>query len=68
MFFSKNVKYLCKMQDKTLVELANELNMSKQNLNRLLNVNNPTAETLITFSDLFKIKIDDLIRKDLTNL
>lgn len=67
MYFNQNVKYLCSINSISQTKLAKLLNTSKQSLNSILNNNNPTARIIIDISNIFKISIDDLLLKDLTD-
>ena len=66
MLFNKNMKYLTKERIKQS-ELARILNISRQSVSDLINSNDPKASTLIKISDIYKVSIDDLLRKDLEN-
>lgn len=66
MLFNKNMKYLTKERIKQS-ELARILNISRQSVSDLINSKDPKASTLIKISDIYKVSIDDLLRKDLEN-
>lgn len=66
MYFNQNVKYLCVINNISLTYLAKLLNTSKQSLNSILKANNPTARVIIDISNIFKISIDNLLLKDLS--
>lgn len=63
-YFVKNLKYLTKNKINQN-QLAILLNVSRQAIGNLLKTNDPRANTLIKISDIYKISIDDLLRKDL---
>lgn len=65
-YFVKNLKYLTKNKINQN-QLAILLNVSRQAIGNLLKTNDPRANTLIKISDIYKVSIDDLLRKDLEN-
>ena len=67
MHFSKNIKFLRKRRGRTQGEVAAALDMKRSTLSGYENeVAQPAVETLIAFSDYFKIATDILIRDDLS--
>jgi transcriptional regulator with XRE-family HTH domain len=70
MLFKENIKLLRKRKSRTQDVVAGELGFSRSTLNSYENgsVINPTVESLIAFSNYFKISIDTLLRVDLGRL
>ena len=70
MFFSNNIKLLRMRRKRTQDVVAGELGFSRSTLNSYENgiIVNPTVEALISFSDYFKISIDNLLRLDMSRL
>ena len=70
MLFKENIKLLRKRKNRTQDVVAGELGFSRSTLNSYENgaVINPTVESLIAFSNYFKISIDTLLRVDLSRL
>ncbi|HTX89534.1 MAG TPA: LexA family transcriptional regulator [Bacteroidales bacterium] len=69
MFFHSNIKFLRKRRELTQEDVAGSLNMKRSTLNNYENkVAQPGMETLIVFSNYYRIAIDTLIRVDLTSL
>ena len=67
MYFSKNIKLLRKRRGRTQGEVADALGMKRSTLSGYENeVAEPAVDTLIAFSDYFKIAADVLIREDLS--
>ena len=65
MHIGNNLKLLRKRIGKSQEEVAQNLNMSRSTYSGYENgVAQPNLESLITFSDFFKVQIDDLIRKN----
>jgi len=66
-FFAQNIKLLRKRRNKTQDDLAFALNMKRSTLSGYENnIGQPQVETLIAFSDYFKISIDTILKIDLT--
>lgn len=69
MYFGPNIKFLRKRRDLTQEDVANTLNLKRSTLNNYENrVAQPPMETLVAFSNYYKIAIDTLIRVDLASL
>jgi len=69
MFFSSNIKFLRKRRGFTQDDIAAALEMKRSTLSGYENnVAQPGIETLIAFSNYYKIAIDTLIRVDLVKL
>jgi transcriptional regulator with XRE-family HTH domain len=65
--FAQNIKLLRKRRNKTQDDLAFALNIKRSTLGGYENnIGQPQIETLICFSDYFKISIDTLLKVDLT--
>lgn len=64
--FTKNLKFLTKTKINQN-QLAAKMGITRQAVTKLLNTNDPRANTLIKISDIYKVSIDDLLRKDLEN-
>lgn len=69
-FFGTNIKFLRDRKRKTQEDVARELAIKRSKLNsyEFAVTLNPPVETLIIFSDYFKISIDTLLRVDLREL
>lgn len=66
MYFSVNCKILRKANDLTQAGLANLLGLQATSVSAWENgLSHPNANTLIELSNLFKVSIDDLLKKDL---
>ena len=69
MYFGSNIKFLRKRRELTQEDVAGTLNLKRSTLNNYENLaSQPGMETLISFSDYYKIAIDTLIRVDLTKI
>lgn len=69
MFFSSNIKILRKRIGKTQDEMASILNLKRPTYSGYENnISFPTAETLLAFSNFYKIAIDTLFRIDFSKL
>lgn len=69
MFFSSNIKILRKRIGKTQEEMASILNLKRPTYSGYENnISFPTAETLLAFSNFYKIAIDTLFRVDFATL
>lgn len=69
MFFSSNIKFLRKRRGMTQEDAATSLEMKRSTLSGYENnVAQPAMDSLIAFSNYFRIAIDTLIRVDLTAL
>ncbi len=66
MYFSSNIKYLCKINNITFIELAELCGTNRQNIYSILTTNSPTAKTAIKMANIFDISLDDLLLKDLS--
>lgn len=66
-YFKSNLLYLLDKNDLSKSELARKMNVTKQAMTTLFKTENPQANTLIVLSEIFKISIDDLLKKDLSN-
>lgn len=68
-YFSSNIKLLRKRRGRTQDDVAFSLKMKRPTLSGYENgVAEPAIETLVTFSDYFKIAVDTLIKTDLAQL
>jgi transcriptional regulator with XRE-family HTH domain len=69
-YLTSNLKFLREKKGVTQQALSEQLDMSRSKLNSYENGvnNNPPAEDLMRFSDLYKISIDTLLRVDLLKL
>lgn len=68
-YFGSNLKLLRKKQEITQEELASQLSITRVKLNAYENAHSdPTIESLIIFSEHFKVSIDNLIKKDFNSL
>jgi len=68
-YFASNIKLLRKRRGRTQDDVAFALKMKRPTLSGYENgVAEPGIETLVLFSDYFKIAVDTLIRTDLTKL
>jgi transcriptional regulator with XRE-family HTH domain len=70
MYFSQNIKLLRSRKKRTQDVVAQAMGFSRSTLNSYENalILNPTIESLIAFSDYFKVAIDTLVRVDLGKL
>lgn len=69
MHFAKNIKLLRSRQKKSQDELATELGITRSTLSAYENgTSEPGFETLMRFSDYFKISLDKLLKTDLSGL
>lgn len=69
MYFSSNIKILRKRIGKTQDEMAAVLNLKRPTYSGYENnISFPTAETLLAFSNYYKIAIDTLFRIDFSKL
>jgi transcriptional regulator with XRE-family HTH domain len=69
MYFGPNIKYLRKRRGLTQEDVAGSLNLKRSTLNNYENLAaRPGMETLVSFSDFYRIAIDTLIRVDLAKL
>lgn len=67
MEISKNLKLLRNRLKKSQGEVANDLKMTRSSYSGYENnVAQPNLESLIAFSDYYKVSIDDLVRKDMS--
>ena len=63
MYFGPNIKFLRKRRGLTQEDVAGSLNLTRSTLNNYENlVAQPGMETLVSFSDFYRIAIDTLIR------
>ena len=68
-YFASNIKLLRKRRGRTQDDVAFALKMKRPTLSGYENgVAEPGIETLVLFSDYFKIAVDTLIRTDLSKL
>ncbi len=69
MFFNSNIKFLRKRRGLTQEDVAGALNIKRSTLNNYENlVAQPGMETLVVFSNYYRVAIDTLIRVDLSKL
>lgn len=69
MYFGPNIKFLRKRRELTQEDVAGSLSLTRSTLNNYENrVAQPGLETLILFSNYYRIAIDTLIRVDLSAL
>jgi transcriptional regulator with XRE-family HTH domain len=69
MYFGLNIKFLRKRRQLTQEDVAGSLDLKRSTLNNYENLaSQPGMETLISFSNYYKIAIDTLIRVDLAKL
>ena len=69
MFLAENLKFLRKRRKKTQDDVAFALELKRSTLNGYENgIGEPKLERLIALADYYRIRIDDLVRKDLTKL
>lgn len=69
MFFSSNIKFFRKRRGFTQEDVARSLGMKRSTLSGYENnIAQPGMEALISFSNLYKVAIDTLIRIDLAKL
>ena len=66
-YFKSNLLHLLDKNNLSKSELARKMNVTKQAMTTLFKTENPQANTLIVLSEIFKISIDDLLKKDLSN-
>lgn len=66
MYFSQNIRYLCKINNITYIELAELFETNRQNIYSILSTNSPTAKTAIKMANIFDVSLDDLLLKDLS--
>ena len=68
MFFYKNLKYLRNKNNLSQTELAKILNYSSRDAIKALEsgIQKPSFEKLIEIRNFFKISLDDLVFKDLS--
>lgn len=69
-FFGTNIKFLRERKRKTQEDVSKELAIKRSKLNsyEFAVTLNPPVETLLAFSDFFKMSIDTLLRIDLREL
>ena len=68
MEIGKNLKLLRNRIKKSQEEVAQELNLTRSSYSGYENnVAQPNLESLILFSNYFKVTIDDLVKKDLSS-
>lgn len=65
LFYNSNLKYLMSKNNLNKNQFAIKLNVSRQNIQHLLNASDPKATTIITISRFFNVGIEDLLLKDL---
>ena len=69
MYFHSNIKLLRKRRGRTQDEVASALNMKRSTLSGYENrVAKPGMETLLLFSEYYKISVDTLLKVDLSTL
>lgn len=69
MLLAENLKFLRKRRRKTQDDVAFALQIKRSTLNGYENgVGEPKLEKLISLADYYRIRIDDLVRKDLKKL
>ncbi|MDG1427821.1 MAG: helix-turn-helix transcriptional regulator [Crocinitomicaceae bacterium] len=69
MGIAQNLKLLRKRLSKSQEEVANDLGLTRSSYSGYENsVAQPNLESLILFSDYYKVSIDDLVRKDYAQL
>ncbi|MGM0649051.1 MAG: XRE family transcriptional regulator [Bacteroidota bacterium] len=69
MYFSKNIRFLRKRNNRTQDQLAAELNLKRSTLSGYENnVAEPGLNTLLLFSDYFNIPVDVLLKENLSTL
>jgi transcriptional regulator with XRE-family HTH domain len=69
MGIGQNLKLLRKRLTKSQEEVANDLNLTRSSYSGYENnVAQPNLESLILFSDYYRVSIDDLVRKDYDKL
>lgn len=67
MLIGANIKTLLSRHDKTQSWLANELGLKPATVgNYIASKANPSIPVLLKISEIFKVRIDDLIKVDLT--
>lgn len=65
-FLRENLKYLRKKHQIGQIELANRFNLTIQTISGWeRGINTPKVEVLCELSDMYKVSIDDLLKKDL---
>ena len=69
MFLADNLKFLRKRRKKTQDDVAFALQLKRSTLNGYENgIGEPRVEKLIILADYYRIRIDELVRKDLSKL
>lgn len=67
MFFNKNIEYLTRTTNVKQSTLANLLNISRQSVQGYIKQNKqPRYELLIQICDIYRITVDDILKKDLS--
>ena len=67
LYFNSNLLFLMNKNNMNKNQLALKLNVSRQNVQQIVNTLNPRATTIIEISKIFNISIDDLLLKDLSS-
>ena len=66
MYFGSNLSFLRKRKQLSQADLANEIEIKRSSLSGYeLGNSEPNFETLLRFSDFFKMSIDKLLKVDL---
>ena len=69
MYFNTNIQFLRKRKNISQADLANEIGIKRSSLSGYeLGNSEPNFETLLRFSDFFKISIDKLLKIDLRKI
>lgn len=63
--FTKNLIHLTKTKINQN-QLAEKLNLSRQQINRYIKGQEPNYDRLIKISEIYNVSIDDLLKKDLS--
>jgi transcriptional regulator with XRE-family HTH domain len=69
MFFAANIKFLRKRKNRSQDDVANMLDLKRTSLSGYENGSvEPNIDTLLKLSSYYKVPVDILLRKDLTNM
>ena len=66
-YLGKNIKYLTATTEINQNQLAQKLNLTRQNIQKIINGGNTKIDTLIEKSKIYNISIDNLLKVDLKN-
>ncbi len=66
LYFSSNLLYLTKTTDINQNQLALKLHINRQQITKYLKGQEPNYQRLIDICSIYKITIDDMLKKDLS--